>query len=126
MDRFAGRLGARFFAGDGPVGIAVVARGAEIRWRPEAPDQAWIPRGALMRLVYLGRAYSLHGLSHVDPLNAARLGPDQARGMREELEFLRLRVVDDPWVENESAKLIDLAHQCERAPAASELVIAPG
>ncbi len=118
-------VGERVFAGDDPVGFALASPGEQPVWRAESPQQLWLPRGALRRLVFLGRAYSLHTLGNVDMIHPTRMNSPKATALREELDFLD-SVVSDPHVDGARRGLTPLLHACERAKRGElEFVVVP-
>ena len=116
-------VGERVFAGDDPVGFALASPGEQPRWRAESAQQLWLPRGALRRLVFLGRAYSLHTLGNVDMIHPTRMNAPKATALREELDFLE-SVVRDPHVDAARSGLTPLLHACEHADDL-EFVVVP-
>lgn len=118
-------VGERVFAGDDPVGFALTRAGEEPAWRADSPRQLWLPRGTLRRLVFLGRAYSLHTLGNVDMIHSTRMNGPKAAALREELDFLE-SIVRDPHVEGALRGLAPLLHACERADGdTAEFVVVP-
>jgi hypothetical protein len=119
-------VGERVFAGDDPVGFALASPGEQPTWRADSPRQLWLPRGALRRLVFLGRAYSLHTLGNVDMIHTTRMNSPKAGALREELDFLE-SIVRDPHVEGALRGLAPLLHACEKGDADDvEFVVVPG
>jgi len=115
----------RVFAGDDPVGFALVSPDQMPSWTAESARQRWLPRGMLRRLVFLGRAYSLHTLGNVDMIHPTRMNAQKSGALRGEMEFLA-GIVRDPHVESALGDLSPLLHAVEREPDAPlEFVVVP-
>ncbi|MGI9431751.1 MAG: hypothetical protein ACR2PQ_06045 [Myxococcota bacterium] len=114
----------RVFAGDDPVGFALAAPDEMPSWSSGSARQCWLPRGVLRRLVFLGRAYSLHTLGNVDMIHPTRMDAAKSHSLRGELEFLG-SIVSDPHVAHALSLLAPLLHACE-SEAAFEFVVVPG
>jgi hypothetical protein len=94
--RYKDRFDASAYADDEPVGVFVHA---------DDPDAVWVPERLFWRLVFVGRAYSLHLLPLLGGHESVTLNRAQVENLLDEVAFVAALLSADPLVAEQATRL---------------------
>lgn len=96
MRSYEDRFDPSVYAGDEPVGVFV---------RHDDPDAVWVPERLFWRLVFVGRAYSLHLLPLLGGHDPVTLNRAQVENLLDEVAFVADLLSADPLVAAHATRL---------------------
>lgn len=108
IERFSDRLDAQRFADDPVVGV--------FESDPSEQDAIWLAERLFSRLVLVAQGYELHTLPLLGGSDPVRINRAQCQNLLDELEFVALRLNDDPLAVNAAQSIANYVSSRVRRP----------
>ncbi len=108
IERFSDRLDAQRFADDPVVGV--------FESEPSEEDALWLSERLFGRLVFVAQAYELPTLPLLGGTDPVRISRAQCQDVLDELEFVALRLNDDPVAVNAAQSIANYVSGRVRRP----------